>query len=289
MPPAASARFDLSRTAFGWIALYAAIVGAWIVLFAVTAEHASRLPFEWLGPGMSWLEPLLPERWQNEGLPPLLSALCISGPSAGDGSPLLVFHMWALMVLAMMLPTALPVLGAFRDLSRGQEGDTGNLGLGAFTSGYVAVWLGFAALAAALQVALAGSGLLDSGGRVSNLLAAALLVGAGLYQLTPMKAMCLAHCRSPMMTLMARWRSGLGGAFRMGIGNGLFCVGCCWALMLLAFVGGTMNLVWMGIATILMALEKLPRIGRPLTLPLGVVLVSAGALLAVSAISELSR
>lgn len=287
MPPAASARLDLSRAAFGWIALYAAIVGAWIVLFAVTAEHASRLPFEWLGPGMSWLEPLLPERWQNEGLPPLLSALCISGPGAGDGSPLLVFHMWALMVLAMMLPTALPVLAAFRDLSRGQEGDTGSLGLTAFVGGYVAVWLGFAGLAAVLQVALAGSGLIDIGGRVSNLLAAALLIGAGLYQLTPMKAMCLAHCRSPMMTLMARWRAGLGGAFRMGIGNGLFCLGCCWALMLLAFVGGTMNLVWMGIATVLMVLEKLPRIGRPLTLPLGVVLVSAGALLAVSAISEL--
>ncbi len=287
MLPAVFFRLDLSRAAFGWIALYAAIVGAWIVLFAVTAEHASRLPFEWLGPGMSWLEPLLPERWQNEGLPPLLSALCISGPGAGDGSPLLVFPMWALMVLAMMLPTALPVLAAFRDLSRGQEADTGSMGLAAFTSGYVTVWLGFAGLAAALQVALAGSGLLDIGGRVSNLLAAALLIGAGLYQLTPMKATCLAHCRSPMMTLMARWRSGLGGAFRMGIGNGLFCLGCCWALMLLAFVGGTMNLVWMGIATILMALEKLPRLGRPLTLPLGIVLVSAGALLAVSAISKL--
>lgn len=287
MPPTLSAPFDLSRAAFGWIALYASIVGAWIVLFAVTADHATRMPIEWLGPGMSWLEPLLPERWQNEGLPPLLSALCIAGPSSGDGAPLLVFHMWALMVLAMMLPTALPVLAAFRDLSRGQEGDTGNAGLAAFTGGYIAVWLGFAGLAAALQMALAETGLLDIGGQASNLLAAALLIGAGLYQLTPMKAMCLAHCRSPMMTLMARWRAGLGGAFRMGVGNGLFCLGCCWALMLLAFVGGTMNLVWMGVATVLMALEKLPRIGRPLTFPLGIVLVSAGALLAVSGFSGL--
>ncbi len=284
---AAFARLDLSRAAFGWIALYAAIVGAWIVLFAVTAEHATRLPFEWLGPGMSWLEPMLPERWQNEGLPPLLSALCIAGPSAGEGPPLIVFHMWALMVLAMMLPTALPVLAAFRDLSRGQEADTGSVGLAVFTSGYVAVWLGFAAFAAVMQVALAGSGLLDIGGRVSNLLAVGLLIGAGLYQLTPMKAMCLAHCRTPMMTLMARWRAGLRGAFRMGLGNGLFCLGCCWALMLLAFVGGMMNLVWMGVATVLMALEKLPRLGRPLTFPLGIVLVSAGALLLVSTISEL--
>lgn len=282
MPPAVSARLDLSRAAFGWTALYAAIVGAWVVLFAATADHATRMPLEWLGPGMSWLEPVLPALWQSEGLPPLLSALCISGPGAGEGPSLLVFHMWALMVLAMMLPTALPVLAAFRDLSRGREGDTGSLGLIAFAGGYVAVWLGFAGLAAALQTALVRLGLVDQGYRASQLLAPALLIGAGLYQLTPIKAMCLAHCRSPMLTLMARWRAGPGGAFRMGIGNGLFCLGCCWALMLLAFVGGIMNLVWMGVATVMMALEKLPALGRPLTFPLGIVLVSAGALLLVS-------
>jgi predicted metal-binding membrane protein len=152
----------------------------------------------------------------------------------------------------------------------------------AFATGYILVWLGFAALASAGQVALAGAGLLDPGGRLGSGLAASLLIAAGLYQLSPIKAMCLAHCRSPVMTLMARWRAGLGGAVRMGLGNGLYCLGCCWALMLLAFVGGTMNLVWMGIATVLMALEKLPRIGRPLTLPLGIALVSAGAMLLVS-------
>ena len=286
MLPANSSRIDLSRAAYGWIALYAAIIGAWTVLFAAAAEHATRMPVEWLGPGMNWLAPLLPQSWQSKGLPPLVSALCVSGPDAGEGPALLVFHMWALMVLAMMLPTALPVLGAFRDLSRGQDGDTGSLGLLAFAGGYSIVWLGFAALASVLQVTLVRAGLADQSSRVSYLLAAVLLVGAGLYQLTPLKAMCLAHCRSPMMTLLARWRPGFGGALRMGIGNGLFCLGCCWALMLLAFVGGTMNLVWMGVATVLMALEKLPRLGRPLTLPLGIVLLSSGALLLASALSS---
>jgi predicted metal-binding membrane protein len=282
MPSTTLHRFDVSRAAFGWVALYAAIVGAWVVLYAVAAEHATRVPLEWLGPGMSWLAPLLPSSWQAEGLPPLLSVLCLSGPSAADGAPLVVFHMWSLMTLAMMLPTALPVMTAYREMTTGRSEETGSLGLIAFAGGYIAVWLGFAGVAAVLQINLADSGLLDIGGRAFNGLAAALLIGAGLYQLTPMKAMCLAHCRSPVMTLMSHWRSGPGGAFRMGLGNGLFCLGCCWALMLLAFAGGTMNLVWMGIATLLMALEKLPRLGRSLTLPLGIVLVSAGALLLVA-------
>jgi predicted metal-binding membrane protein len=282
MPSTAHHRLDQSHAAAGWVVIYVAIVGAWAVLYAMAAEHATRLPLEWLGPGMSWLEPLLPSTWQNEGLPPLLSALCLSGPGAGDSVPLVVFHMWSLMALAMMLPTALPVMAAYRDMTTEQSEVAGNIGLLAFTSGYVVVWLGFATIATLLQIALAEAEVLHTGGRVSTGLAAALLIGAGLYQLTPMKAMCLAHCRSPVMTLMARWRSGAGGAFRMGTRNGLFCLGCCWALMLLAFVGGTMNLVWMGIATGLMALEKLPRLGRPLTLPLGIVLVSAGLLILVS-------
>jgi predicted metal-binding membrane protein len=273
-----SARLDVTPTALAWIALYAVILGAWVLLFAATAQHASEVPLDWLGPGMSWLAPLIPSSWRTDGLPPLLSTLCLTGPGAGDGSPLVVLHMWALMTLAMMLPTALPVIATYRELTidRGREGIAG---IPAFIGGYMLIWLGFAVVAAAAQVALARQDLIDIGGRTSLSLAAALLIAAGAYQLTPWKAMCLAHCRSPMMTLMANWRAGVWGALRMGAQNGLFCLGCCWALMLLAFVGGTMNLVWMGIATVLMALEKLPRIGRYLTLPLAVVLLSAGAVL----------
>lgn len=285
MPSSTLHRLDLSRAAFGWIALYVVIIGAWVMLYAVAAEQATRLPLEWLGPGMSWLEPMLPSSWRNEGLPPLLSVLCLSGPGANDSAPLVVFHMWSLMALAMMLPTALPVMAAYRDLTVGRDETSGSAGLLAFAGGYIAVWLGFAGLATASQIGLGRLGWLETGDRVTTGLAAALLIGAGLYQLSPVKAMCLAHCRSPVMTLMARWRSGPGGAFRMGARNGLFCLGCCWALMLLAFAGGTMNLVWMGVATLLMALEKLPRIGRPLTLPLGVALVSAGGLIIVSTLA----
>lgn len=271
-------RFDLSPSALAWIALYAVIVGAWVLLFAATAEHATRVPLDWLGPGMTWLSPLMPASWQNEGLPPLLSALCLSGPGAADGAPLVVFHMWALMTLAMMLPTALPVIAAYRELTAGRDTES-LIGMGAFVAGYASIWIGFAVAAAALQIALARQGLLDEGGRLSVGIAAGLLAAAGLYQLTPLKAACLSHCRSPVMTLMSHWRPGALGGLVMGVRNGLYCFGCCWALMLLAFVGGTMNLVWMGIATVLMALEKLPRIGRYLTLPLGLVLLSAGAAL----------
>lgn len=268
-------RFDLSPSALAWIALYAVILGAWLLLFVATAEHATRMPIDWLGPGMSWLAPLIPAAWQTDGLPPLIGALCLSGPGAGDGSPLVVFHMWALMMLAMMLPTALPVIAAYRELTGGRDRDS-LIGMGAFVGGYTSIWIGFALVAALLQVALAREGLLDEGGRLSTGIAAGLLVAAGLYQLTPLKAACLSHCRSPVMTLMSHWRPGALGGLLMGFRNGIYCFGCCWALMLLAFVGGTMNLVWMGIATVLMALEKLPRIGRYLTLPLGIVLLSAG-------------
>lgn len=271
-----SDRFDLSPSALAWIALYAVILGAWVLLFAATAEHATRVPVDWLGPGMGWLAPVIPASWKTDGLPPLIGALCLAGPGAGDGAPLVVFHMWALMTLAMMLPTALPVIAAYRELTAGRDGES-VLGMGAFVAGYTSIWIGFALAAALLQVGLARQGLLDEGGRLSTGIAAGLLAAAGLYQLTPLKAACLSHCRSPVMTLMSRWRPGALGGLLMGLRNGLYCFGCCWALMLLAFVGGTMNLVWMGIATVLMALEKLPRIGRYLTLPLGIALLSAGA------------
>jgi predicted metal-binding membrane protein len=271
-------RFGHSRTAFGWVTIYVVILGAWVLSFAAAAEHAKRVPVEWLGPGMHWLEPLLPSLWQTEGLPPLIAALCLAGPGAGTSEPLVVLHMWALMTLAMMLPTALPVIAAYRDLTMARDVRAGDLGLFAFAGSYVAVWLGFACLATALQIGLARLDWLSAGGRPSGGLTGALLIGAGLYQLTPLKATCLAHCRSPVMTLMARWRAGLRGAFRMGLGNGLHCLGCCWALMLLAFAGGTMNLVWMGLATLLMTLEKLPRLGPLVTTSLGVTLVAAGAL-----------
>jgi predicted metal-binding membrane protein len=147
--------------------------------------------------------------------------------------------------------------------------------------GYALVWVAGSALGAAAQLALSRVGVLAAdGSSLSVWLTVALLVAAGLYQLSILKAACLAKCRMPLTYFMGRWAPGLPRALSMGAELGLICFGCCWALMALAFVGGTMNLVWMGLATLFMVLEKLPQLGRPLTRPAGFALIGAGVLLA---------
>ena len=119
-------------------------------------------------------------------------------------------------------------------------------------------------------------GALDGDGRLlAPLATAALLAGAGLYQFSALKDACLAKCRMPLTYFMGHWRPGTAGALRMGLSLGLACFGCCWALMALAFVGGTMNLYWMGLATLFMIFEKLPDLGRHLQRPAGGALIAA--------------
>ena len=232
-----------------WLALYAGVLAAWALLFAmqVPPEMATAAR---LG-GADW--------W---------AALC--SPAPGLAGAWAVFAMWALMAGAMMAPTALPAFSTFDDL-RG----TGANGFGALVAGYLAVWLGFAALATAAQLALAGAGLVSAlGESLSQPLTAALLALAGLWQFSSLKEACLSHCRRPLAFFIDHWAQ---GPWRMGLRLGLLCLGCCWALMALAFVGGAMNLIWMGGAMLLMTLEKLPNIGRPLTRPLGATLLGAAA------------
>jgi predicted metal-binding membrane protein len=129
---------------------------------------------------------------------------------------------------------------------------------------------------AALQMGLYTAGLVSAfGDSLTPVLSAGLLALAGLYQLSPLKERCLAKCRAPLTFFFQHWDA---GAWRMGLRLGAVCLGCCWALMLLAFVGGVMNLAFMGLATVIMVLEKLPDIGRPLTRPLGAVLLVAAAM-----------
>ncbi len=199
--------------------------------------------------------------------PSLLEILCggALGP-AGFGP---TFAMWALMSAAMMAPTALPAFATYDEL-----GAVAPTQFGRLVAGYLAAWLGFSALAAGAQVALQSQGLVSGlGTSLSALLSMALLIGAGAYQFSPWKEACLARCRAPLAVFLARWAE---GPFRIGLRLGLDCVGCCWALMALAFVGGTMNLAFMGLAMLLMTLEKLPDLGRHLTRPLGVALIAAG-------------
>ncbi|MBQ1202956.1 MAG: DUF2182 domain-containing protein, partial [Loktanella sp.] len=207
--------------------------------------------------------------------PDFWEALCtVTLDGAGYARAVL---MWALMAAAMMLPTALPAFATHDDLGR----QTG-VPFYPLVLGYGAVWIGFALIAAALQLLLYRYGLISAiGDSLSVWLTAALLLAAGLYQFSPVKQACLAKCRQPLTFFMQHWDE---GPWRNGLRLGLVCLGCCWALMLLAFVGGVMNLGFMGIATLVMVGEKMDSVGRYLTRPLGFGLIGAAMLMMFGAI-----
>jgi predicted metal-binding membrane protein len=180
---------------------------------------------------------------------------------------LALFLMWAVMMVAMMLPSAAPltllVLGTYR-----RRGDrAARLCSVWFVGGYLLAWTAFSLAAAGAQVLLHHSALLSPRmAAQTSFLAAGILVIAGLYQWLPLKNACLAHCRSPLDFLTRHWREGFSGALSMGVRHGLFCVGCCWALMALLFVAGVMNLLWVAAISAFVLIEKLaphgPRLGR---------------------------
>jgi predicted metal-binding membrane protein len=172
--------------------------------------------------------------------------------------------MWGVMMIAMMLPSAMPMLVLFARSQRPRLGPAeGSWRAGLLVAGYLIVWLGWSGLAAGLQWALNASLLLSPGAAVTSALAGGtLLVLAGVYQLSSWKYACLVQCQSPLGFLLARWRDGRWGAFRMGIAHGLYCVGCCWALMALLLVGGVMNLIWIAALAVFVLLEKAVVRGR---------------------------
>jgi predicted metal-binding membrane protein len=197
----------------------------------------------------------------------------------------LMFGMWWVMMIAMMVPSAAPMILLYARVfrhgqARGQNPDA-LAPTAAFTLGYLVCWFAFSAVATALQFMLERSGLIDGMMMWSTerWLTAGLLVGAGLYQLSPLKTACLAQCRSPAEFLARNWRPGRLGAFRLGIVHGAYCVGCCWALMLLLFAAGIMNLVWIAGLAILVLVEKLAPFGAALTKPLAALLILGGAAL----------
>ena len=156
--------------------------------------------------------------------------------------------MWWVMMIAMMLPSASPMILLFARIQR-KERNKGALFVptSVFAAGYLVVWGLFSVLATGVEWGLERVGLLSTlMASTSGLFAGILLLVAGAYQLTPLKQMCLANCRSPIQFLTQYWRNGNSGAFRMGIDHGAFCTGCCWSLMTLLFVGGVMNLYWIG-------------------------------------------
>ncbi|RVT84155.1 DUF2182 domain-containing protein [Rhodobacteraceae bacterium CCMM004] len=238
-----------------WLAFFAVVLAAWLWLFAMARMAGVDVLGRPVGMGMMDMT-----RW---------------APLAG---------MWAVMMAAMMGPTLVPTLAAYDDLIAAADGS--RAGWWGVVAGYFAVWLGVALALAAIQVALWQSGAVDRlGVATSAWLSGGLLVAVGVYQFTHAKAVCHGVCHAPMHYFLGRWRRGAWGGARMGAALGAYCAGCCWGFMALGFVGGTMSLAWMGLATLAMVLEKLPQLGHHVTRPLGAALVVAGlAVLAAAAV-----
>ena len=186
----------------------------------------------------------------------------------GPTELVLTFIMWSVMMVAMMTPSASPMVLSFARINRQRRLQNRPLAsTGMFLLGYLLVWVGFSALATLFQWGLHSAALLSPMMvTTSAILGGVILLAAGIFQLTPLKHLCLSHCRTPMGFLLTEWREGNSGALIMGLRHGRFCLGCCWVLMALLFVAGVMNLLWMVIITAFVLIEKLvpagDRIGR---------------------------
>jgi predicted metal-binding membrane protein len=209
-----------------------------------------------------------------------MAAMAPAEPWSPSGL-LLTFLMWAVMMVGMMLPSAAPMLLLYGAVAR-KNAERGVVlaSVWVFAAGYLLVWTGFSLLATILQAALQNAALLSgSMTSASPLLSGSLLVLAGLYQWLPAKAACLKRCRSPLQFLLTRWRPDRIGGLRMGAEHGLFCLGCCWALMTLLFAVGVMNLVWVAVIAGFVFVEKLLPAPRLTTLAAGALLIAAGTYL----------
>jgi predicted metal-binding membrane protein len=181
--------------------------------------------------------------------------------------------MWWLMMFAMMLPSAAPTILLYGRVRQMRGSDAAIAQTWIFLAGYLAIWLLFAVAAAAGQQMLSGGAMMLADQR----LATGVLIAAGAYQLSPLKSACLRQCRSPAQFLSRHWRPGAIGALRLGALHGAYCVGCCWLLMTLLFVGGIMNFAWIAALTLIVGVEKLLPGGEWLGRIAGVALIAWGA------------
>jgi len=201
-----------------------------------------------------------------------------SGPWTASHAAL-VLVMWAVMMAAMMLPSAVPMVLFYAMIARrrAEQGGPRN-SAGLFTAGYVAVWSAFSVAATGLQFGLERAAMLSPMMETTSIaLAGSVLIAAGLYQWMPLKQTCLRRCRSPLDFVLTNWREGSAGALAMGLKHGSYCLGCCWLLMLLLFVGGVMNLAWIAGLALFILVEKLAPAGHWISRGAGVLLVIWGA------------
>lgn len=236
-----------------WLGLTAIVAASWLVLLHMYANMPAMNGGASAGSAM-----VMPAT----GAPPLAAS----------------FAMWVVMMLAMMLPSVAPALPIYLGMAGQRDPDRARAMSALYATGYVAPWIVYAAPAALAQWVLTRQMLLDPMGEsASAWLSAAILMIAGLYQFLPLKHACLRRCRSPLAFFLMEWRDGRVGAFTLGIRHGAFCVGCCWALMAVMFVVGTMNLAWMAVVALAVLGEKLVPARWRFDSVVGVVLIVWGA------------
>lgn len=240
------------------------MVGAGWILLGLMASVSVRYGSEpTLGPGgdsvAAWISDMVAPAL-GPRLTGLLVAICTPGTYSISNVQSFgtLVAMWFFMATAMMLPSAAPMLRTYADIAdvAAGKGETA-VPLHVLTGGYLSVWFFFSIIAASLQLAIIGIGYSEGpASPVRGFAAAVILTGAGLYQFSPLKEACLKKCRNPFSTLFSRWSDRPGPVFRLGVQQGLFCLGCCWALMLVMLVVGSMNLLWMMFFTLFALLEK---------------------------------
>ena len=199
----------------------------------------------------------------------------------GPATVLLLFVMWTVMMVAMMVPSATPMILTFLTVNqRRKAADRPFVPVVVFLLGYLAVWTAFSAVATFAEWGLHQAAMLSTTMTATNkALNGGLLIAAGVFQWTPLKRACLQGCRSPLSFLMSEWREGTAGAFVMGLRHGAYCAGCCWFLMALLFVAGVMNLLWVAVIALFVMAEKISPKGELLAQIAGVGLVIAGTAL----------
>ena len=198
----------------------------------------------------------------------------------------LIALMWGAMTLAMMLPSAGPMIFTYAEIAdtAARKGEH-IVSPFVLAAGYACVWLGFAAAATVAQIALTRLALLDGGlASAGGLLSGAIFITAGIYQFSALKHACLHQCQHPFPFFFANWKTTPRGVFHLGVKQGLFCLGCCWAMMLVMFAVGVMNVIWMAALGIVMTIEKIGK-GRRFSHAVGVVLIVAGAAFVVAALA----
>lgn len=226
---------------------------------------------------------MLHMNWGMSGTETEITLACLTRWGPGDIAHM--FLMWAIMMVAMMFPAATPMILMFTTVNKRQGGiQEPIIPTGLFVLGYFLVWTAYSALAAMAQYGLHLSALLTHHLVITSpFLGGVLLVGAGVFQWTPFRDACMSKCRSPLGFLMAEWREGRLGALIMGLKHGAYCVGCCWLLMLLSFVLGIMNMLWMAMVSVFMMVEKAYPGSQWLSRAAGLILVACGLWIAAGA------